>query len=292
MARESEQLDERLDNQRDEPLIMDEATPDERPTQVHRSVAPQAPSAWPTSNGTAGTGAPPAIVPVVAPSHAATNTAIQAPAPHNAPTYADLSSVADGNGATDATALNGARIDVAHSLPQPAHASPPQQAEAPYPQTPPAQPAPGEGRYTHVPWEAASSWGTSTLNGANTAAGMSYLFWWVSGLIVYFNERHNRYVRFHAVQSILWTGLLTIVSVVLYIAAEIFGDIAAAAHQPWIAHVFQPLVFLGYLGVIGLWIWPMVAAWNGHYLRIPILGEYAERYAAPPREPYPGPPPF
>ncbi|MEO7002981.1 MAG: hypothetical protein ABI068_14290 [Ktedonobacterales bacterium] len=296
MAREREQVDEQFNQH----VIEDEAIPDERPTQVNRNLSPQTSQTSQTSSVLNGTGAQPVVVPVVAPVPAPVATPMNASAAHDAPTYADPpdfhddASTADNVGATNGAPRNAVQpasqppqapyVSLANAGPAPHH-----KAEAPNPE---AAPQAADARYTHVGWEAATSWGTSSLNGANTAAGLSYLFWWVSGLIVYFNERHNRYVRFHAVQSILWTGMLTIVSVVLYIAYQIVGDIATAAHQPWVAHVFQPLVILGYLGVIGLWIWPMVAAWNGHYLGIPILGEYAERYAAPPREPYPGPPPF
>lgn len=140
--------------------------------------------------------------------------------------------------------------------------------------------------FTPAPWTVASSWGSSSFNTPNTLAGLSYLFWWVSGLFVYFNERHNRYVRFHAVQSILLTGVLTVASVALYILWELSGDLSAATRQPAFAHVGQGIAFLGFLAVIALWLGPMIAAWTGHHLRLPIVGVYAERYAAPPREPF------
>ena len=166
-------------------------------------------------------------------------------------------------------------------------AQPPMQQLAPPPMQPLAPPA----QLTHAPWTVASSWGASSLNTPNALAGLSYLFWWVSGLFVYFNERHNRFVRFHAVQSTLLTGALTVVSVALYVLWELSGDLSAATRQPAFAHVGQGLALLGFLGVIGLWLGPMFAAWSGHHLRLPIVGAYAERYAAPPREPYP-PSPF
>ncbi|HET9110887.1 MAG TPA: hypothetical protein VFN78_08700 [Ktedonobacterales bacterium] len=161
----------------------------------------------------------------------------------------------------------------------PAPPAPPQFA-------PPAPPAP----LTHAPWTVASSWGASSLNTPNMLAGLSYLFWWVSGLYVYFNERHNRFVRFHAVQSILLTGALTVMSVVFYVLWELSADLSAATRQPAFAHVGQGIALLGFLGVIALWLGPMFAAWSGHHLRLPIVGAYAERYAAPPREPYPSAP--
>lgn len=152
---------------------------------------------------------------------------------------------------------------------------------------PPAEPP---AQLTYAPWTVASSWGASSLNTPNTLAGFSYVLWWVTGLLVYFNERHNRYVRFHAVQSILLTGLLTVASVVFYILSELSGDLAAATHQPAYAHLGQGIALLGYLLIIAIWLGVMIAAWSGHRLRLPIVGAYAERYSAPPREPFPSSP--
>ena len=301
-------------------VMTNDATQDERPTQVVRAMTPSAP----VSDSPRGAHSSPlANAPSVAP-HSAPN---QPDAPHDAPTLAD---------APVASAPPNQQRD--DRIPPPANtplAQPAPIAPAPHPvqrsgwqqgQPAPRYSAPrdtriplreqGSGRpiapnarpgapqiprgpsdaqgqpYTHVPWEVSSSWGSSSFNGANTAAGLSYLFWWISGLLIYFHERENRFVRFHAVQSILLTGALTVVSVLLYIVFQLFGDVAIGAHQPWIAHVGHGLVFLAYLPVVALWIGPMAAAWNGHYLRLPIVGEYAERYAAPPHESFSGSSPF
>lgn len=156
---------------------------------------------------------------------------------------------------------------------------PPYPGAAPIPQTPPQMPA-------HVPWEAASSWGATTLTiSANTAAGASYLFWWVSGMLIYFNERHNRFVRFHAMQSILLTGAMTVFSVLAYIFSALCGDL----YQATGLHAYQTLgtgiAALAVVFVVIPWLWAMIAAWSGNYTRLPIVGTYAERYAAPPLQP-------
>jgi uncharacterized membrane protein len=184
-----------------------------------------------------------------------------------------------------------ARREAPAASPPPIWPGPAAQSPMHQPAQPPMQPLAPPAQLTHAPWTVASSWGASSLNTPNALAGLSYLFWWVSGLFVYFNERHNRFVRFHAVQSILLTGALTVVSVALYVLWELSGDLSAATRQPAFAHVGQGAALLGFLGVIGLWLGPMFAAWSGHHLRLPIVGAYAERYAAPPREPYP-PSPF
>ena len=47
---------------------------------------------------------------------------------------------------------------------------------------------------------------------ANVAAGLSYALWWVTGIVFWFAEKRNRYVRFHAWQSLMWTAALTVLS--------------------------------------------------------------------------------
>src|SRR5262249_5136771 len=121
---------------------------------------------------------------------------------------------------------------------------------------------------------------------ANAAAGLSYALWWVTGIVFWFAEKRNRYVRFHAFQSILWTALLSIVGVVGFLLTSWVLISAASAHQPSLDALGEALKWIFILGVLGLWLWPMVAAFTGHYLRLPgFFSYYAERYSAPPREP-------
>ena len=145
---------------------------------------------------------------------------------------------------------------------------------------------------SNVPWQAATSWGPTTLTlDANTTAGVSYLFWWLSGLLVYFNERHNRYVRFHAVQSILLTSVLTVCGVVAYIIWAIFHDFGRLTHLLVLTAIGNAVAILAATAILIVWLGAMIAAWTGHYLRIPYIGAYAERYSAPPAQP-PVPPAF
>lgn len=104
----------------------------------------------------------------------------------------------------------------------------------------------------------------------NTAAGLSYLGTWLTGLIFYLIEKQNRFVRFHAMQSILAFAALFI----LEIASNI---------------IFSVLSFLSIVGcflgpVIGIaifavWIICMINAFQGKYFKLPVIGDYAERFA-------------
>lgn len=95
---------------------------------------------------------------------------------------------------------------------------------------------------------------------ARTAGLLCYLFGWVTGLIFLLLERENRFVRFHAMQSLLFFGILSVLE-----------------------GVFSYLPFYGFIGVvIGLvmfvgWVVMMVKAHRGEYYKLPLFGDLAER---------------
>lgn len=124
----------------------------------------------------------------------------------------------------------------------------------------------------------------SVYVGPHMIAALSYLVWWLSGLTVYYNERRNRFVRFHAVQSILLTGTLTIFDVLAYVASNLLFEIGLQTRQPIFGTLGQGLGLLAFFLTLMFWLAPMIAAWSGAYLRIPVIGDYAERFAAIPIE--------
>jgi uncharacterized membrane protein len=95
----------------------------------------------------------------------------------------------------------------------------------------------------------------------NVAGLLCYALWWVSGLIFVLIEPENKFVRFHAIQSIAVFGVLNI-------AGFILGWIpVAGGFFAWI------------LGVIGfvLWIVLMVKAYQGTKFKLPVAGDFAEK---------------
>ena len=94
---------------------------------------------------------------------------------------------------------------------------------------------------------------------ARTAGLLCYLFGWVTGLIFFLLERQSRFVRFHAMQSILFFGILSILEGV-FSYLPLFGAIGSA---------------LGLVMFIG-WIVMMVKAHRGQYYKLPLFGDLAE----------------
>ena len=102
---------------------------------------------------------------------------------------------------------------------------------------------------------------TSTGLEENVAVLLCYVLGWVSGLVFILIEKENKFVRFHAMQSIVVFGIYTIALIVL-------GWI------PFIGWVIGML--LGILALV-LWIILMIKAYQGQKYKLPWAGNFAEK---------------
>jgi len=105
---------------------------------------------------------------------------------------------------------------------------------------------------------------TSTGLKPNDAALLCYVGIWVSGIIFLLIEQKNRFVRFHAAQSIIVFGILTVAGVIL-------GSI------PFVGGAFSSIIAV--LGFI-LWIVLMIKAHQGQLFKVPWAGNVAEKMIA------------
>jgi len=101
---------------------------------------------------------------------------------------------------------------------------------------------------------------TSTGINQNVAGLLCYLGWWITGLIFFLIEKENRFVRFHAMQSIITFGALSALSMVL----------------SFIPFFWILLPVIGILQLI-LWVVLMVKAYQGQMFKLPVVGEIAEK---------------
>ena len=94
----------------------------------------------------------------------------------------------------------------------------------------------------------------------NVAGLLCYLAAWITGIIFLVIEQ-NRFVRFHAIQSIIVFGSLSI----------------ASAFLTWIP--FVGAIFGAIIGIMAfiLWIVLMVKAYHGELYKVPLAGDLAER---------------
>lgn len=95
----------------------------------------------------------------------------------------------------------------------------------------------------------------------NVEALLTYLLGFVTGLIFLLIEKKNKFVRFHAMQSIVVFGAV-------FVAQWVISLI------PYLGILISGLLSL--LGVV-LWIVLMVKAYQGEMFKLPWAGDIAEK---------------
>lgn len=105
-----------------------------------------------------------------------------------------------------------------------------------------------------------------------TGAALAYSGWWLTGAIMCFLERRDRYVRFHAAQATVAFGLIA--------AFVVLCGLLAVAALTFAPALFQALMLLGaaaWLGGVVLWSVAMWKAASGDEWRIPLAAAMADR---------------
>ena len=124
---------------------------------------------------------------------------------------------------------------------------------------------------------------SSTGLDENIAALLSYVFGWVSGLIFFLIEKDSRLVRFHAMQSLLLSGVgivfgiaIWIVSVVLLIVSSQISGLLSTL----ISLVTTLLLFVFFVGILIAVIMCLIKAYQGQYFKLPVVGNFAEKFSS------------
>jgi uncharacterized membrane protein len=106
---------------------------------------------------------------------------------------------------------------------------------------------------------------TSTGLEQNVAGLLCYVLGWITGIIFLLLEKENKFVRFHAIQSILVFGAYTVIAIIL-------GFIPVVG---WIlSYILGALAFI-------LWIVLMVKAYQGQMYKLPVAGDIAAKSSKP-----------
>lgn len=96
----------------------------------------------------------------------------------------------------------------------------------------------------------------------NIAGALCYVTWAISGVIFLIIEKENKFIRFHALQSIMTTVTLFIVFFMVMFIPFIGGVLSA---------LLSLIVFI-------FWLFMMWKAYQGAWFKIPIIGEQAEKW--------------
>ena len=121
----------------------------------------------------------------------------------------------------------------------------------------------------------------------NVAAALAYI--WIVGLIFFFIEKENKFVRFNGMQSVLYGVLWMVIFVVLMIVSVIVGIVGGVASTAagdaggligmllslisLIIWLIVPLLYFGGL-ILGA-----VKGYQGKVFKFPVIGNFAEKFA-------------
>jgi uncharacterized membrane protein len=134
----------------------------------------------------------------------------------------------------------------------------------PPPGPPPGQPPPPG--YPQQPYQQPAASGVDK----KTGAFLAYLLWWVTGLIMLFVGKGDPDIKYHAAQSVVFFGGVSVIRVIL----GIIGGFAIPGAIFAISGLIQ-------LFAIVIWIICLVKAWSGGGARfqIPLFGGVVTPYA-------------
>ena len=96
----------------------------------------------------------------------------------------------------------------------------------------------------------------------NVTALLSYFFGWLSGLVVFLLEKDNEFVRYHAIQSMVVFGSLTILNIVFRFLPMFHGLVVP---------------ILNIVGLV-LWVVLMVKAAQHERFRLPIVSDVTDDF--------------
>lgn len=117
---------------------------------------------------------------------------------------------------------------------------------------------------------------TTTGLAPNVAGALAYVLGPLTGIAFLVLEKENRFVRFHAAQSIAVGVVMIVLSIALSIVSSVLAFIPILG---WIIAIVAGLGFA--LVTFVLWIMLMLRAFQGRDWQLPVAGKYARQYAEP-----------
>lgn len=104
---------------------------------------------------------------------------------------------------------------------------------------------------------------TKTQSGLdeNIAGTLCYLAWAITGIVFLIIEKENHFVRFHALQSIITSVAIFVISIILSII-PVIGLLISLLLAP---------------ATLVLWLFMMWKAYQGEKFKLPFVGDFAEK---------------
>ena len=102
----------------------------------------------------------------------------------------------------------------------------------------------------------------------------------VLAIVFLFTEKENRFVKFHAIQSLYLAALQIVVGIVIGILGMILSLALNAFDLSWVAWILiLGLRLILLIVFLILWIMGGIKAYGGQWYKLPIIGELAWKSA-------------
>jgi uncharacterized membrane protein len=114
---------------------------------------------------------------------------------------------------------------------------------------------------------------------SNVAGLLTYIFGFITGVIFLTIEpyKNDKFVRFHAFQSIFFNVALVVFWIAFAIVTTILGFVSRGFLGVAPLRMFTGVWLLFSLAVFAYWIFLMYEAYNNEVYRIPFIGELAAK---------------
>lgn len=103
----------------------------------------------------------------------------------------------------------------------------------------------------------------------------------IVALVLIFIEKDNKFVRFHALQSVLWSVAITVGIIVVAVVGTILSLVLAMVSSSlgYIVGLLFTLLYLGlFLGWIGGLAYGAFKAYGGEMTQLPVVGGFAQKW--------------
>jgi uncharacterized membrane protein len=107
---------------------------------------------------------------------------------------------------------------------------------------------------------------------SNLAAALAYVLGIITGILFLALEpyKNDRFVRFHAMQSVLYFSAVVVFNIAWMIVVGVLSDFSG-----WLALATFPIRMLISLGFFVLWLYAIYQAYSQREFRIPFIGAIA-----------------
>lgn len=115
---------------------------------------------------------------------------------------------------------------------------------------------------------------SSTGLSPRVAGLLCYAAAWATGLVFVAIERDSRFVRFHAWQSLLGFGALTLLALVAWGVTILMPFVSLIGFR-----VMGVVTMIAWVALAAAWIFAVVMVAQGRRWKMPLVGKWAERFA-------------